>query len=205
MFSSQGIVSSIMRVLLSTADHITMSGWRVVVTISFRKTSCLLKCANFCHSLPGLRMARSCAGALRVSHSLSHFASTMHLSSSANLEQTWVSATLHPERMCWRLALMLPQSRQPTSLPNHWVRFQESVTDCPHQEAESALWCPPDVCPADVPLHGSIPSPPGLLIALGFCLYVKAFLLHSCDFVNHRDLLLPLGGFSPELLQGSPA
>nr|XP_057903662.1 uncharacterized protein LOC131102173 [Doryrhamphus excisus] len=54
---------------------------------------------------------------------------TLHLSRcSANLASTWswrhlnrpgVNATLHPDRMCRRLALVGLQSGQPTSLPNH--------------------------------------------------------------------------------------
>lgn len=46
MPSSQGMVSSMMMTLFSTADHMTMSGRRVVVVISLGKTSCFLRSAN---------------------------------------------------------------------------------------------------------------------------------------------------------------
>lgn len=190
--------------------------------ISLGKTSCLLRSANICHSLPGVRMAFSCAGALRISPDLTEavsagcdvsslrFAVILHFSRSSaslvstwswcHLKQPWVSATLHPESMCWRLALMLPQRGQPTS----WEAW-ESVVDCPHQEAESALWHPPDVCPADAPRHSSLPSGPGSLTSLEYSLGVEALLLYPGDFFHHHGLLLPLSGFGPELLRSTPA
>ncbi len=40
------------------------------------------------------------------------------------LNRPCVNATLHPERICYRLALVLPHRDQPTSSPNHQVRFK---------------------------------------------------------------------------------
>lgn len=41
-----------------------------------------------------------------------------------HLKRPWASATLHPDKICWRLTLLLPHRGQPTSSPNHRVRFR---------------------------------------------------------------------------------